>query len=132
MIAPDTIECVYEGGVLRPLEEVDFREGEKLKLTVRKLNISKFYGAFGEGSMDEFEAFEEEAQMGRCGLLKNYSILGKTSSERLAELEDSNDSEVVELLPIEENTEIGSPVRKTKGIIKHDLAIAREIADSDE
>jgi len=64
--------------------------------------------------------------------LKYYSILGNASSERLAELEESNDSEVVELLPIEENTEIGSPVRKTKGIIKLDLAIARDIADSDE
>jgi predicted DNA-binding antitoxin AbrB/MazE fold protein len=49
MIAPNTIECVYEGGVLRPLHEVDFKEGERLKLMVKKFDISKFIGAFGEG-----------------------------------------------------------------------------------
>jgi len=63
MSASKTIECVYEGGVLRPLHEVDFREGERLKLTVRKFDISKFVGAFGEGTMEELETFEEEAQM---------------------------------------------------------------------
>jgi len=63
MSASKTIECVYEGGVLKPLHEVDFREGERLKLTVKKLDISKFCGAFGEGSMEEFKTFEEEAQM---------------------------------------------------------------------
>jgi predicted DNA-binding antitoxin AbrB/MazE fold protein len=127
-----TIECVYEGGVLRPLHEVDFKEGEKLKLTVKKFDISKFYGALGEGSMEEFEVFEEEAQMKKGDLSRYYGILGKASAERLAELEDSNDSEYLELLPIGENTESGSPVRKTKGLIKLDPAIARDIADSDE
>lgn len=63
MSASKTIECVYEGGVLRPLHEVDFREGERLLLTVRKFDISKFVGAFGEGTMEELETFEEEAQM---------------------------------------------------------------------
>jgi predicted DNA-binding antitoxin AbrB/MazE fold protein len=63
MSVSKTIECVYEGGVFRPLHEVDFREGEKLKLTVRKFDISKFCGAFGEGSMEEFETLEEETQM---------------------------------------------------------------------
>ena len=55
MSASQTIECVYEGGVLRLLQDVDFREGERLKLSVKKFDISKFYGAFGEGSMEEFE-----------------------------------------------------------------------------
>jgi predicted DNA-binding antitoxin AbrB/MazE fold protein len=58
-----TIECVYEGGVLKPLEEVDFKEGEKLRLKVERFDISKFYGVFGEGSGEEFDQFEEEAQM---------------------------------------------------------------------
>jgi Protein of unknown function DUF104. len=126
-----TIDCVYEGGVFRPLQEVDFREGERLKLTVKKFDISKFCGAFGEGSREEFETLEEEAQMGRCNYSKYYGILGKASAERLAELEGSNGSEDLELLPIEENTEIGSPVRKTKGIIKLDPAVARDISDSE-
>jgi predicted DNA-binding antitoxin AbrB/MazE fold protein len=132
MIAPITIECVYEGGVFRPLEKVDFREGERLKLRVEKFDISKFCGAFGKGSLEELETFEEEAQMGRCNLSKYYGMLGKASAERLAELEGSNDSADLELLPIEENIEIGSPVRKTKGIIKLDPAISRDFADSDE
>jgi predicted DNA-binding antitoxin AbrB/MazE fold protein len=97
MIAPNTIECVYEGGVLRSLHEVDFRDRERLLLRVEKFDISKFCGAFGEGFMDELETFE-----------------------------------VLQLLPIEENTEIGSPIRKTKDLIKLDPAIARDIADSDE
>jgi predicted DNA-binding antitoxin AbrB/MazE fold protein len=63
MSTSKTIECVYEGGVLRPLQDVDFKEGEKLKLTVKKFDISKFYGVLGEGSMEEFEKYEEEAQM---------------------------------------------------------------------
>ena len=65
-----TINCVYEGGVFRPLHEVDFREGERLKLTVKKFEIYKFCGAFGEGSTEEFETLEEEAQMGRCDYSK--------------------------------------------------------------
>jgi predicted DNA-binding antitoxin AbrB/MazE fold protein len=28
--ALSTIECVYEGGVLKPLKRVDFKEGERL------------------------------------------------------------------------------------------------------
>ena len=46
-----------------------------LKLTVKKFDISKFYGAFGEGSMEKFEKLEEEAQMGRCGLSRHLFIL---------------------------------------------------------
>ena len=63
MSASKTIECVYERGVLKPLHEVDFKEGERVKLTVKKFDISKFLGAFGEGSIQEFNEFEEEAQM---------------------------------------------------------------------
>ena len=58
MSASKTIECVYEGGVLKPLHEVDFKEGERVRITVKKFDISKFLGAFGEGSMEEFEEFE--------------------------------------------------------------------------
>ena len=60
MSTSKTIECVYERGVLKPLHEVDFREGERLKLTIKRFNISDFLGAFGEGSIEEFEEFEEE------------------------------------------------------------------------
>jgi len=50
--------------------------------------------------------------MGKCDLSKYYGTLGKASAEILAELDDSNDSEVLELLPIEENTEIDSSVKR--------------------
>jgi predicted DNA-binding antitoxin AbrB/MazE fold protein len=58
-----TIECVYEDGVLKPLEKVDFKEGEKLRLKVERFDISKFCGVFGEGYGEEFDQLEEEAQM---------------------------------------------------------------------
>ena len=58
MSASKTIECVYEGGVLKPLHDVDFKEGERVRLTVKKFDISKFLGVFGEGSIEEFEEFE--------------------------------------------------------------------------
>jgi predicted DNA-binding antitoxin AbrB/MazE fold protein len=61
--ASKTIECVYEGGVLKPLGNVDFKEGERLRLRVERFDISKFCGVFGEGSGEEFDRFEEEAQM---------------------------------------------------------------------
>ena len=63
MGASKSIECVYEGGVLKPLEKVDFKEGEWLRLKVERFDIAKFCSAFGEGSGEEFERFEEEAQM---------------------------------------------------------------------
>jgi predicted DNA-binding antitoxin AbrB/MazE fold protein len=63
MTASNIIECIYEGGVFKPLERVDMKEGTKLRLRVEKFDISKFCGAFGEGSMEEYETFEEEAQM---------------------------------------------------------------------
>jgi predicted DNA-binding antitoxin AbrB/MazE fold protein len=63
MTASKTIECIYEDGVFKPLEKVDLKEGTKLRLRVEKFDISRFCGAFGEGSMEEYEAFEEEAQM---------------------------------------------------------------------
>lgn len=63
MSTPKTIECVYDGGVLKPLSKVDFKEGERLRLRVEKFDISKYYGILGKGSVEEFERFEEEAQM---------------------------------------------------------------------
>lgn len=29
------IECIYEGGILRPLDKVDLKEGKKVKLLLR-------------------------------------------------------------------------------------------------
>jgi len=40
---------------------VAFKEGEVLRLKVERFDISKYCGAFGNGSPEEFEQFEEEA-----------------------------------------------------------------------
>lgn len=63
MVASRVIECVFEDGVFKPLQKVDFKEGEKLRFKVEKFDISKYYGAFGEGTLDEFKEYEEEARM---------------------------------------------------------------------
>ena len=60
------IRVRYERGVLRPLEKVDFREGEELIVFVRKRRIrkilDKYVGIFGEASIEELKLLEEEAQ----------------------------------------------------------------------
>ncbi len=33
---PKTIEAIYENGVFKPLEKVDLREGERVRLRVEK------------------------------------------------------------------------------------------------
>ncbi|MBN1234845.1 MAG: antitoxin family protein [Methanotrichaceae archaeon] len=63
MSASKTVGCVYEGGVLKPLDEVDFNEGERLKPKVVRFDALKFCGVFGEGSWDEFGRFDEETQI---------------------------------------------------------------------
>ncbi|HSD56660.1 MAG TPA: antitoxin family protein [Methanotrichaceae archaeon] len=63
MSTSKTFDCVYEGGVLKPLSKVEFKEGERLRIRVEKFDISKYYGILGKGSAEEFEKFEEEAQM---------------------------------------------------------------------
>ena len=118
MSAFRTIECVFEDGALKPLHEVDFKEGERPNIAAKKFDLSKFVGAFGEGPLEESEAFREEALMGRCDLSEYYGILGKTSAERIAELEGSGCSDDIDLHSAEIGIENDSPVRGTKVIIK--------------
>ncbi len=55
----------YEGGVLKPLERVDFHEGEELVVFVRKRRVQKvldkYVGIFGEADAEELRLLEEEA-----------------------------------------------------------------------
>ena len=46
MGASETIDCVYEGGVFKPLEKVMLAEGNKLRIKIETVDISKFYGIF--------------------------------------------------------------------------------------
>ena len=65
MSAFRTIECVFEDGVLKPLHEDDYKEGERPNIAAKKFDLSKFVGAFGEGPLEESEAFREEGSDGQ-------------------------------------------------------------------
>ena len=56
-----TVRARYEKGVLRPLQDIDLRDGEEVILVVkRRPNIDRFVGALGKASARELEAYEEE------------------------------------------------------------------------
>ncbi|ABM81435.1 hypothetical protein Hbut_1620 [Hyperthermus butylicus DSM 5456] len=67
----DTVSRVirvrFEKGVFKPLDRVDFREGEELVVFVRRCRVrevlDKYVGLFGEATVEELE--EEEAQVQR-------------------------------------------------------------------
>ena len=60
------IRVRYEGGVFKPLEKVEFREGEELVVFVRRRRVGevldKYVGIFGEADVEELRLLEEEAQ----------------------------------------------------------------------
>lgn len=60
------IRVKYEDGVLKPLDKVDFREGEELVVFVRRRRVKevleRFTGIFGEADAGELKLLEEEAQ----------------------------------------------------------------------
>ncbi len=61
---PKVIEAVYENGVIKPLERVEIREGEKLIVRIEKtLEIEKLRGKYGnQKKMDKkiLQALEDE------------------------------------------------------------------------
>ncbi len=57
------VEAVYENGVLRPLEDLDLEEGERVKVIVVKRDLSRYRGVLGKASYEELRRFEEEAQL---------------------------------------------------------------------
>jgi predicted DNA-binding antitoxin AbrB/MazE fold protein len=63
MSASKTIECVYEGGVFKPLEKVDLEDGTKLKIKMGRCDLSKYYGILGKASAERLAELEEEAQL---------------------------------------------------------------------
>uniref|UniRef100_A0A7C3UBC8 Antitoxin n=1 Tax=Geoglobus ahangari TaxID=113653 RepID=A0A7C3UBC8_9EURY len=63
---PKIIEAVYENGVFKPLEKVDLREGERVKLRVekdRKEILKNYRGLFGKSTVKELQTLEWEAFM---------------------------------------------------------------------
>jgi len=60
---PKIIEAVYENGVFKPLEKVDLREGERVKLRVekdRKEILKNYRGLFGKSTVKELQTLEWE------------------------------------------------------------------------
>ena len=53
----------YEKGVLKPLEPVEFREGEKLVVFIRERRVSgllkEYVGIFGRADIEELRKYEE-------------------------------------------------------------------------
>ena len=39
---PKIIEAVYENGVFKPLQKVELKEGEKVKILLKKIDLTKF------------------------------------------------------------------------------------------
>ena len=39
---PKIIEAVYEDGVFKPLQKVELKEGEKVKILLKKIDLTKF------------------------------------------------------------------------------------------
>lgn len=54
-----SIEAVYEGGILKPLEKVNMREGERLKIKIEKsllFDIVKKYRGYFEDIDEDLSA----------------------------------------------------------------------------
>ncbi len=63
---PKIIEAIYENGVFKPLQKVDLKEGERVKIRVeidKKEILAKYRGLLGKSSVKELQALEWEAIM---------------------------------------------------------------------
>ena len=59
---PKVIEVIYEDGVFKPINRVDLREGEKLKIILKKVDLERYVMAeLPEEKIKELEErFESE------------------------------------------------------------------------
>ncbi len=53
-----TVRARFEGGVLRPLEPLDLREGEEVIIVLRR-DLSRYVGALGKASYRELKNLED-------------------------------------------------------------------------
>lgn len=63
MSASKVIECVFEGGVFKPLEKVELEEGTKLKISVEKIDLSKYRGIFDKASAERLQELDGDAYL---------------------------------------------------------------------
>lgn len=59
------IECIYEGGILRPLDKVDLKEGKKVKLLLK------------DERDDVLDKYAGSVKLGRTVRLKEILELGE-------------------------------------------------------
>ncbi len=56
---PKVVEAVYENGVLKPLEKVNLKEGEKVRVEI-KTGIDHLKGKYGEIGKDDLVRLKDE------------------------------------------------------------------------
>ncbi len=57
------IEAIYEDGVFKPLEKIELRKGQRIKILIqenRKEIIRKYRGLLGKAEVEELKNYEEE------------------------------------------------------------------------
>ena len=59
---PKIIEAIYENGVFKPLEKVDLKEGEKVKLKVEEMSVvDRVFGILkGKDTLKALRELEDE------------------------------------------------------------------------
>jgi len=65
---PKIIEAVYEDGVFKPLEKVDLKEGEKVRLRVEDIDeiLEEFCGLLeSKITLEDIKMLREEAKIWR-------------------------------------------------------------------
>jgi len=58
MYMPKIIECIYEDGVFKPLEKVELKEGERVRIILRKSKreiLDKYAGTVKLGKVVKIE-----------------------------------------------------------------------------
>lgn len=63
MSASQVIECIYEEGVFKPLQEIKIKEGTKLKIKVQNVDLSEYRGMFGKASSERLQELEGDAYL---------------------------------------------------------------------
>uniref|UniRef100_A0A7C3R967 Antitoxin n=1 Tax=Archaeoglobus fulgidus TaxID=2234 RepID=A0A7C3R967_ARCFL len=64
---PRIIEAIYENGVFKPLEKVDLREGEKVRIIIEEdvIELAKRYAGIGgyRGKLSQEELYRIEVDI---------------------------------------------------------------------
>ncbi len=64
---PKIIEAIYENGVFKPLEKVELKEGEKVKMEIKK-DIECLRGKYKGSGFSQLIELRDEIHDRRCHL----------------------------------------------------------------